>query len=236
MNRLDVLWQLQQTDLALEEASQRLRQATSRLGESQELMQARQAAHKAAADLKKWQSHLHVQELELSSLETKIAEVQDRLYGGRVTNPKELASLQQDSQYLKRRQVGLEDDALRAMTEIDEGQEIRQIRQKELDAIETAWAKEQEQLGKLITELEPTIAALSAKRAELCKAIAPGDLQTYEEIRRRKGGHAMTLLDGNLCQSCHISIPSAKRQQLGKKAALLFCDGCGRILYTDRAA
>ncbi len=231
MNRLDILWQLQQVDTASVETQRELREAKGRLGESEELLQARKAVQEVEAELAHWRSRLRLQELELGSLDQKIAEIEDRLYGGRVTNPKELSSLQQDQEYLKRRQNSLEDDVLQAMAEIEDKEVILKARKEELAAIESAWTQEQQRLTTLIAELEAKATALSVQRAEICQTLSREDLELYEDLRRRRGGVAVTTLNGSLCLGCRVVVPTSKLQQARRKADLVFCSGCGRILY-----
>lgn len=231
MNRLDTLWQLQQVDLGLAEANLRLQEAKSQLGESQELFQARWDTLEAEKSLAEWRTRLHMWELELKGLDEKIAEVDERLYSGRVTNPKELSGLQRDLAYLKRRQSSLEDDILQAMAEIEQREAHLHACRSALERIEVAWTKEQERLDERIRELTARARALSASRAALCKAISAEDLELYEDLRRRGAGRAMTELQGDLCQGCRVAVPSAKMQQLRRKEGIIFCGGCGRILY-----
>src|SRR5438093_2909516 len=56
---------------------------------------------------------------ELTTLETKIKDLDRRLYSGTVTAPRELQAMQADVQSLKRHQSELEDQVLAAMGDAD---------------------------------------------------------------------------------------------------------------------
>ncbi len=232
MNQLDILWQLQKVDLDLDETGKRLREVESRLGESQELVRARESVREMEASLHDQQVHLRDLELELNGLSSKVKATEDRLYGGRVTNPKELSSLQQDLQYLKRKQGELEDSALLAMTEMDDQKAALQARRRELEQVEGSWSREQADLEKSGGELKGQIEGLAARRVELTAALDKGNLQIYEELRRKKGGRAVSHLSGDLCEGCRVAIPTSRVQIVKRKAELVFCGGCGRILYS----
>ena len=119
MSRGEALWYLQGIDLALADAGKRLLAARAQVGETPALQEARQSVSDGEERLRQLRTEVRSAELELSSLDAKITEVGGRLYGGRVTNPKELASLQQDLHLLKHKQGELEDGVLQTMTEIE---------------------------------------------------------------------------------------------------------------------
>ncbi len=231
MSRVEALWNLQNVDLALGETGKRLLETRAQLGETAEMLQARQAISESEARLHQLRAQARAAELELSSLDTKIAEIDGRLYSGRVTNPKELASLQQDLQMHKHNQDHLEDGILQTMTEIEELESALESQRQALQEIEASWAASQKDLSGAAQELEAQYRALSAQRAELANSISRDDLSTYEEIRRRKGGQAVSRMQGDVCGTCRVEVPLGKRQRIRSNAELIPCDGCGRILY-----
>ena len=231
MNQLDILWQLQRVDLDLDEAGKRLREVEGQLAESQELLQAREAVREMGAILHDQQSRLRDLELELNGLNSKVKATEDRLYGGRVTNPKELSSLQQDLQYLKRKQGELEDSVLLTMTELDDQNATLQTRRQGLEQVEKNWSRAQDELSNMSGELKSRIKELTAGRIELTATLDKGSLRVYEELRRQKGGRAVSHLSGDLCEGCRVAIPTSRVQVVKRKAELVFCGGCGRILY-----
>jgi hypothetical protein len=233
MEQVRTLWHLQQIDLVLDEKQAQYRQAQRQLGESEELLAVRQEAKVKAEKLKDLQSKLHLGELELEGLEDKIADVTDQLYGGRVTNPKELAALQQDIEYLQRRQSELEDEVLGLMTEIDELEPDLEATRQELAQIRKAWDSEQAKLEALLEKLEVDIQSHRKERQGIAETIPSRDMQLYKNIRHQKGGQAVTRLKGRLCGICRVAVPSGKVQQVRGQDQIVTCDSCGRILYVE---
>jgi predicted nucleic acid-binding Zn-ribbon protein len=234
MNRLDALWNLQALDLDLDDTNKKLLQVTGQLKESDELVQARQMAEEAAATLRVTQRQLREEELELKGVASKIAVAEDRLYGGRVTNPKELGSLQQEQQHLKQRQSELEDVILQAMTDGDAQESALKERSQTLERMEKSWKEEQAVLSQRIAELKGKTESLMSKRNEIVGALDMESVQSYEELRRKKGGRALGSLRGDLCLACRESNPTSKVQLAKRRSELVFCGGCGRILYTGQ--
>jgi len=231
MSRGEALWYLQGIDLALADAGKRLLAARAQVGETPALQEARQSVSDGEERLRQLRTEVRSAELELSSLDAKITEVGGRLYGGRVTNPKELASLQQDLHLLKHKQGELEDGVLQTMTEIEEQEVALASQRQTLQAVEADWNASQKTLAAAIGELEAQFRALSAQRTAALNGVSAEDFGAYDEIRRRKGGQAVARLQGDHCESCHVEVPPAKKQRVRAQAELVLCDACGRILY-----
>jgi len=94
MTQVHQLYQLQQIDTEIREKKQRLSEVLKAQREPGELIATRRRAEAAAAELQKWQATHTDLNLELSSLNNKAKNSERRLYSGKVTNPKELADLQ----------------------------------------------------------------------------------------------------------------------------------------------
>src|ERR1700687_5005998 len=69
-------------------------------------------AHDAAARASDSRARQRDRELELTSLETRIAELDRRLYSGRIHNTKELESLSNEAQMFKENKLKLEETVL----------------------------------------------------------------------------------------------------------------------------
>src|SRR5215472_8434537 len=116
---LEPLWHLQQTDLRL--AGARAQRVALDDGSTlrSEADAARAAAGAAATRLRECQATLRDHELRLESTEAKQKKIEADLYGGRISNPKELASLQEDLASLGRMRDHLEDHALALLDQVD---------------------------------------------------------------------------------------------------------------------
>ena len=235
MNRSQLLYRLQTIDLEMGNGKRRLEEVEAGLGESEELRQARRALQKAKDELNRWQTTLRDLELEAKSLTAKITSVEERLYSGRVTNPKELANLQNEVSYLKRRRGDLEDKQLEAMVEVEEHEAKVDSKKANLAQIEAEWSQTQERLTEERSELEERLAHLMKKeRVEVEEMIGAEDLALYGELRSRKGGRAVALLKGEVCQACRVTLPTSRVQQARSGNSLSFCSSCQRILYAER--
>ena len=234
MDRSRLLYRLQTIDLEIDDAKRRLEEVEAGLRESGELRQARRALQKAEDELTRWRTTLRDLELETRSLTAKITSVEERLYSGRVANPKELANLQDEVSYLKRRRSDLEDRQLEAMVEVEEHEAKVDRKKASLAQIEAEWAQTQERLTAERNELEERLAHLEKERVKAEGMIGAEDLALYGELCGRKGGQAVALLKGEVCQACRVTLPTSRAQQARSGDSLCFCSSCRRILYVER--
>ena len=234
MSKPETLYRLQTIDLEIDERNRRLKEVKAVLEGNEELQRVRQALQDGEKTLSRQRTRLRDQELEMRSLAHKIASVEDRLYGGRIKNPKELGNLQDEVQYLKRRKGELEDQVLESMIEVEDSETSVTEQRERLARLEEEWQETRVRLSAEQNELVNRLSQLKAKRAKLQKTIEAGDLALYEDLRRRRYGQAVALLEGELCQACRVTLPTHKAQQARQGEALTLCGNCERILYVER--
>ena len=98
-------------------------------------------------------------------------------------------------------------------------------------AREAAALKEKhERLGGAIAGLEGRIEATTGER-DACKGRLTATLVAqYEDLRRRKGGVAVTHLRAGACTGCRVSVPPSARKRALDPEAPALCPNCERIL------
>lgn len=230
MPGLQTVYQLQLADLERAEVARKLREAEKGLGETDELRRSRADLERTESTLAQLRAHERNLELELKSLTEKITETEQRLYGGDVRNPKELASLQADLRHLRARREGLEDGALADLTELDEGQARLAKARLRWEAAHGRWEAEQARLEATLADLRAQLAGLDEKVAQLRAALPPALLEAYDEACRKKGGRGIAAIRGGLCEGCRVAVPTSIVQQVRRSDEPVHCDSCGRIL------
>jgi predicted nucleic acid-binding Zn-ribbon protein len=225
-----VLYGLQLLDTELTEQRSKLRESEALLGESAELRAARNRLTKTKVDLSDCEKHLRALEMDLKKVEARIAKTKERLYGGQVTNPKELAGLEQDFTHSQQSRGRLEDSILSALVNQEDCDEAVNLAANRLDQIEGAWREQQTLVAERIDGLREGLAEVEERREEAAASVDQRSLAIYEELRGLKGGRAVALLTGGMCQGCRVTIPSGKVQQARKSTELVICSNCGRIL------
>ena len=231
MSRTQHLYQLQQTDLEIESVSRRLKEIAATMGESNELKRARKMVADAEAHLAECRAQMQNLDLEVNGLSQKIDTNEGRLYSGRVVNPKELASLQDELASLKRWREKKEEDLLEAMVAAEEAEAASADAHAILNQVNETWRAEQGDLADEQIDLQTHFEELREKRESLIAAIGPEEVTTYERLRQRKAGRAVAAVKDGICQGCRMNPPSSQVQHARSGTELVFCNNCGRILH-----
>lgn len=221
---------LQEIDQQLDHLAARLSTVRASLGETPALQEARKNWQEKERSLEKQRKALRDCEWEVQDGQEKISALEAKLYSGKVTNPKELDGLHREVEALKANQAKLEERCLAAMIALEEAEAQAQAARAALAAAEASWQADQTRLREEESTLLRQIALLQERRQIQASNIDMASLTTYERLRASKGGLAVARVVGNVCQGCHISLPSGDVARVKTATGLVFCINCGRIL------
>lgn len=231
MSRIQRLYQLQALDSEIDKTNHHLAELATKMGESEALKQAKTALSETDKTLRQAQTQVQDLTLEVKSLSDKIAAEEKKLYQGKAMSAKEAANMQGEIASLKRRHSQREENLLEAMVAVEEAEIATAQAQQNLAAIQSAWQLEQEQVRLVHSTLTTTLAELRAQRPTILKAVDEDDLEEYDDLRRRKSGRAVAMVKEGICQGCGMGASSSKVQLARAGTDLIYCGGCGRILY-----
>ena len=223
------LYQLQELDLEIESQEQALNQITSQLGESQAVVKAQTKFTRANQHLEELKQQQHAAEWEINDLVDKLTAAEKKLYGGTITNPKELGNLQHEVDGLKARRNQLEDETLETMNQVELATASVADIGTELKRLESEWHHQQQQLSTEMEQLQTILSDLKHKRQQLSTKIDPGTVDSYHELKKQKGT-AVAKIEQGICCGCRISLSTAELQQ-ARSDSLVHCSSCGRILF-----
>jgi len=168
---------------------------------------------------------------ELALLESKVAELDAKLYSGAVTVPRELQAMQTEGDVMRQRRTSLEDEVLEAMSTretLDEQVIELENRREELDR---EGARLRAAVAEAHADVDRELAAELAARQEAVAGIPADVAALYEQLRARLGVAAAPLVNGR-CGGCHLALPATEIDRLRKQSpdALVRCEQCERIL------
>ena len=228
------LYRLQQAELERADLTNRLAQVKASLLDASQVETASAEAQRTQTTLNKAQADTRSLELDVQSVRTKLRNSQDRMFSGKVSNPKELASLQGESEALGRRIGKLEDDLLDAMIVLEEAQEQHD---RAVAALSDTTTQREKQVSDLTAEgaqVERRIAELDAAIAQTRASLAAEDLSLYDHLARRKANRPVALLSrSNVCGACGVSVPLSIASYARDRTQTAFCPSCERILYSQ---
>ncbi len=229
--RIELLYQLQRLDTRITALKRRYKAVQANLGESETLLQARQACKVAQDNLSKWRATLRDYELDVAAVTAKHQENEETLYSGRVKSPRELGDLEKENQYLARRQDALEEQTLAAMSKVEEMTTRAAVANEALTVIEASWRAENVELAQEYDELRQELRQLLAKHKAIAAKVPPDALEEYESLRKVRSGTAVTTIRDQNCQTCHVQVPANLIDKARSGDELVYCNGCDRILY-----
>ena len=231
MTLIDRLRHLQDLDQEWDDKARRYQETRNRLADQSEFEERQNAQQDLSEQLRLRRAHLRDMELELAGIQSKGEQVEMDLYSGRITAPRELDSLRKDSEYLKRRVSELEDQALELMTEVDDLETAASEGQASLESFSADWARTREALASEYRELHARLQKLKSEREVARGDLDRATLALYEELRRLKNGAVLSPAVDGVCQTCRVSQPSQKAEQIQSGERVVTCFGCDRILY-----
>jgi len=223
------LYDLQQLDLHLEKTTEKLSRVEHHLNHNEALEEAKSDLEAIQKD----QAALHEKQRDaehgVDDLQAKLKPVQQKLFAGSVSNPKELGAMQQQANQLKSHIREAEDKVLEMMGQAEALQNAAAAKAAGVDSIEREWAEKRNQLQAEQAELMATLDSDRKMKDEILIQIDPAHLQLYEKLRQQKQGNAVAKIAQGRCQGCKITIPVSELAQ-ARAGELVQCGSCSRVL------
>jgi len=223
------LYQLQELDLNIEQEEQSLAEKTGQMGVRDVLDTANSRIESEQKLLDELRHQHRDAEAEFDDLLSKISATEEQLYGGKITNPKELSGLQHEVTTIKARSDELENKALEIIDQVEATEASLSAATDDYKKLEEEWQLQQKQLAVDIDKLKASLDNLKEKRRQLAEQIDSTAIKLYERIRQQKK-QAVAKVEQGICRACRIS-QSASALQRARSGQPVQCGTCGRILF-----
>lgn len=223
------LYELQQLDLEIQKKQEALDAICRQLAENKALLEAKAglaAEERHWAEMEKKQRDV---EWEVQDLRSSIIQLNDKLYGGKVKNPKELLSFEKELEIFKAKLRQKEDELLDLMAEIETIEDRLKTGREQVKRLEEEWQREQGVLNRKQTEVNSQLSELLGRRQALVSELPPQHVELYEGLKSRKR-LAVVRVEQGRCHGCHLTL-SISEWQRARSGDLAQCSSCGRILY-----
>ena len=230
MDNYEYLIDLQEIDLELDKQEGLIEQVLKELVDSSVVDQLTTKSFAVKKELERLALGQSGLQLEISESKDKVASLNERMFGGKLRNEKELKSLQDEITYLEKLHTEKEERLLDLMVRTESCDSLLLL----LDGkLEKATAQAQDRQIALETkkrDLEAMISYQRLQRAKITQEIPATLMDSYTQIRNKKGGIAVSQLFRDMCGICRIVIPSSELQQMKRSKEWKKCSGCGRII------
>jgi len=231
MSGVKQLYGLQEIDLKLAEAETRREALLSKLADRSELAAAAGRLERLEKRNAELSARSRAFERLVAEVNQTLERLDERLYGGGVTNPQQLSAAQEERAFTSARKKEAEDQLLETMIDLDElepvlaeARDTSTRLEDERPGLESAWRQEEQ-------EASSTIEALLAEREGMLPSMPGNLLPLYESLRKSKSGRAMALVERGTCQGCRLSLTTQETQRARSGQQIVQCSSCGRILY-----
>ena len=181
------------------------------------------AAERRDVDLR-----LREHEREADAQRARVRGRERELMSGRIRNPTELMKLQQEVDHLKAGLSHEEDAALELMERQDTmGADLARLN-RDLAAARERTATAEPELRARLERLGGELVEVEAERDATWEQVPPEWQEAYRRVRSRQPDPVAQAIHGQ-CQACRVAVTSSGMQTL-RRAGLIQCDNCGRIL------
>ncbi len=172
-------------------------------------------------------------ESEAATLRERLLVLEERLYGGAITNVRELTAVESEHSTARRAVAQVEETLAPAMAATTEAQGRHEVLTQRLAEREKAWTVAESLLRTRRDELAKEIDEFTREREAAATAIPEVDLSLYESLLVRKGGVAVVRVSRGVCQGCRVRLPLRELSLLNGPNSLVSCSSCGRILLAE---
>jgi predicted nucleic acid-binding Zn-ribbon protein len=226
------LFGLQEIDLTRDSRRALIADIDSRMGESEELVAARELVQTTQAEFEALRREQRELDNQLQDLDAKIAPLEKKLYDGSVRNPKELTDLQKEVELLRQRRSALDDQGLSLIDNLEAAAKAQEDAESRLLAVEHGWREDVAELTATRERAEREMARLNEERQRRTAGMDTSALGLYESLRTKKSGRAVARIERGACQGCRLSLPTHIAQRARSASALVQCPSCERVLVS----
>ena len=233
MTVVQQLYDLLGVDDDIDRHNQSIASLDAALEDTRQLEETRQAVEEARDTLRKQQAERTDLELTAESSQQKSGEVEGKLYGGTVRNPRELEDLQAELNMLRELQKKHEESLLQALEAVEETESSLNALEGSLQEMEATWQVDKARMLGERSGLQESLAQLQKKRDDMSALVSPVHLRLYDGLRSTRQGLAVVKVERGSCQGCRITLPTRVVQQARTSAEPVKCPSCSRILYAS---
>jgi uncharacterized protein len=231
MTRSIDLYELQETDAAIDAAERRLTEIGLELEDEGDLSALDDRLIEYQDELTEAESEEHAADESVTDQRAKLTSLEEKLYSGEVKLPRELKTLQDDVEAHRRQLTSLEERTLTAAARMEAaraaltgGRNEREARLMERGQLLASLQAEQ-------GDINASVEQLRSRRDRQKERVDPPDLVLYERLRRARSGRAVAKVERGTCQGCRITLPTTVFQRARSGLKIVQCTSCERILY-----
>ena len=223
------VFELQQVEFSIQVYVKQLEEMGLRIRHNDRFEQAQAALKMVEGERAGIEKQYKELDAEAEALRAQVKQISDKLYGGKIKNPKELVGYEQEATLIKASLNKKDDVLLDMMEKLESGRaDIRKL-QEEYKTAQSVWESEKIELQTQVDEVKKELGELEKKHGEMLASIDRDTLAVYQAVKGRKG-QAVVKVEQGRCLGCRVTL-SVSELQHARGNAIVTCGNCGRILY-----
>jgi predicted nucleic acid-binding Zn-ribbon protein len=227
------LLSLQETDQALALRRRNYREVEEQLKSEGGLSELRENCEKTRVRELEAKVESARLESELAKLKEDVADLETKLYGGSITNVRELTAIETEHASARRNLAQVEESISPAEVAAEHArQQFEQLTQ-ELEQKEVEWKTRKVELQRELAKVGREYNDMLAARNVDAKEIPEDELSRYTRLFRSNRGIAIVLVERGVCQGCSVRLPVGELTKLRAADGPIPCS-CGRALLTEQ--
>ena len=226
------LLSLQGTDQSLAIKRREYRKVQTELDSEGGLPELREACEKTRVRELEAKIEMARLESDLAVLKDEVAELETRLYGGAITNVRELTAIETEHSAARRKLAQVEEAIAPALVVAEHARQQFADLTSELEVKEKLWTTRQVELRSEKVEKGIAFNEMLQNRNDEAAQIPEDHLARYTRLFRSNRGIAIVQVDRGVCQGCAVRLPVGELTRLRAADGPIPCS-CGRALLTE---
>ncbi len=167
----------------------------------------------------------------IKDLREKAEVVEEQMYNGKITNPKELMSLQKKLEEINQHLDESKNHLANLTKELEKHNQVIDEKKVELSVEIKSYQTETKKYKQLREIDKANLEKMFEQLKNLEKEIDQKLLEKYKRNSKRIGSNVIVPLKGEKCSGCYIDISKVMLADIKKGNTLVNCENCGRILF-----
>ena len=162
-----------------------------------------------------------------------MGELETRLYGGSITNVRELTAIETEHSAARRNLAQVEESIAPAEVAAEHARQQYEDLTKELEEREKTWETRKVELRQEMAKRGNAFNEMLKARNLEAAQIPEEDLARYTRLFRSNRGVAVVRVDRGVCQGCAVRLPVGELNRLRAADGPIPCS-CGRALLPEQ--
>lgn len=171
---------------------------------------------------------------ELSLKDDKIRRNEQKLASGSITSAKEILSLQEEIESIKKFNSDLENKILEIMIEIDDLNEEIKLEKEKKEKLEAYVNKLKSEINEKVSVEEEKLNSYKDEKERILKEIPEEFINKFNEISEKRNGIAIGILKDRLCLACNMEMSTTEAMKMDSFDEIYRCPNCKRMIIKYR--